>query len=292
MNTPSEPDIPQLCDDYALVEKALYYLDENAMLHPDLKEIARAVGLSESHVQRVFSRWVGISPKRFLQFLTREHARQLLDQSVSMLDATFQVGLTSSGRLHDLFVTTEAVTPGEYKNRGAGLTIRYSLFPSPFGKCLIGITERGICHLGFVQTNERQAIDEFCVDWKQAKLVEDSEGMAPLIKSIFNLGLNPFKPLHVYLKGTNFQIKVWEALLRIPSGSVKTYESVAKEIKSAGGSRAVGNALARNPVPVLIPCHRVIHKLGDFGQYRYGAIRKKALLGWEFARSEEQVVAA
>jgi AraC family transcriptional regulator of adaptative response/methylated-DNA-[protein]-cysteine methyltransferase len=193
------------------------------------------------------------------------------------------VGLSSLGRLHDLFVTTEAVTPGEYRSSGAGLTIRYGLHDTPFGKALIGVTDRGICHLGFVQGSEGQAIDALVADWQQAKMIEDHNSTAPLVEPIFDLSKRGNTPLRLHLRGTNFQLKVWEALLRIPPGAVTSYEGLAAQAGRPGASRAVGTALGRNPVAVLIPCHRVIRKLGEFGNYRYGAVRKKALLAREFA---------
>ncbi len=278
-------DYRQLNDDYLLIEQAIQYLESNAQRQPELGEVAGAVGLSEFHFQRLFTRWVGISPKRFLQFVTGEQAKVLLDRSENLLDTTLQVGLSSLGRLHDLFVTTEAVTPGEYKSRGAGVTIRYGLHPTPFGKCLIGLTDRGICHLGFVQTGEGDAVDALAADWKQARMLEDYNATAPLIEPIFDLNRRRDRPLQLHLRGTNFQIKVWEALLRIPAGSVTTYGQIASLIGRPGAMRAVGNAVGQNPVPVLIPCHRVIRQLGEFGGYRYGSARKKALIGWELSKS-------
>jgi AraC family transcriptional regulator of adaptative response/methylated-DNA-[protein]-cysteine methyltransferase len=239
--------------------------------------------LSEYHFQRLFTRWAGVSPKRFLQFLTKEGAKDLLGRSENLLDTTHQVGLSSLGRLHDLFVTTEAVTPGEYKSRGVGVTIRYGLHASPFGKCLIAVTERGICHLGFVQTSEGDAIDNLVAEWKQARMIEDHRSTSALVGPIFDLrNGGRGKPLNVHLRGTNFQLKVWEALLQVPAGAVTTYEGIASSIGRPGATRAVGTAVGHNPIAVLIPCHRVIRKVGEFGNYRYGALRKKALLAREF----------
>ncbi len=283
MNISSIPDFRQLGDDYVLIEQAIEFVESNAQRQPELGEIAAAVGLSEYHFQRVFTRWAGISPKRFLQFVTKENAKDLLDRSENLLDTTFQVGLSSLGRLHDLFVTTEAVTPGQYKSRGAGLTIRYGLHPTPFGECLIGLTERGICHLGFVQDSEGDAIDTLVEEWQQAHMIEDYDATAPLVEPIFDLNRRTGRPLQLHLRGTNFQIKVWEALLRIPLGSVATYGQIADRIGHPSAQRAVGTAVGHNPIAVLIPCHRVIRKLGEFGDYRYGAARKKALLAHEFA---------
>jgi AraC family transcriptional regulator, regulatory protein of adaptative response / methylated-DNA-[protein]-cysteine methyltransferase len=262
---------------YRLMEQAIQYIETNVPRQPELHEIAAAIGLSEYHFQRVFTQWAGISPKRFLQFLTREHAKQLLDKSESLLAATHQVGLSSLGRLHDLFVTTEAITPGQYKTRGAGLSIRYSIHPSPFGKCLIATTERGICHLGFVDGSEGKAIDKLAEHWKHAELTEDHAATAPQVTRIFSTGM-PDSPLKLHLHGTNFQIKVWEALLNIPTGAVTTYERVAAQIGKPSAARAVGTAVGDNPIAYLIPCHRVIRKSGEFGNYLYGSARKKAML--------------
>ncbi len=283
MNASSATNYRRLGDDYALIERAIAYVEDNARQQPELEEIAAAVGLSEYHFQRVFTRWAGISPKRFLQFITKENAKGLLDRSENLLDTTYQVGLSSLGRLHDLFVTTEAVTPGQYKARGAGITIRYGLHPTPFGECLIGLTDRGICHLGFVQDSEGDAIDALVAEWAQARMVEDQRATAPLVGPIFDLSRRSGHPLHLHLRGTNFQLKVWEALLRVPPGSVTTYGQLAARIGHPAASRAVGSAVGHNPVAVLIPCHRVIRSLGEFGNYRYGAARKVALLAHEFA---------
>ncbi|HEY2980171.1 MAG TPA: methylated-DNA--[protein]-cysteine S-methyltransferase [Anaerolineales bacterium] len=287
MNVPAT-DYHQLNEDYLRIAQAIEYLERNVDRQPELAEIAGAVGLSEFYFQRLFTRWAGISPKRFLQFVTKEHAKELLDQYENLLDTTHQVGLSSLGRLHDLFVATEAVTPGEYKNRGDGLTIRYGLHATPFGKCLVGLTERGICHLGFIEDSESAAIDALVSEWPEARMIEDRRATAPLIEPIFDLSKRENTPMRIHLRGTNFQIKVWEALLRIPAGGVTTYEAIAAQIGQPTAARAVGNAVGHNPVAVLIPCHRVIRKRGGFGNYRYGAVRKQALLGWEMSKSERQ----
>jgi AraC family transcriptional regulator, regulatory protein of adaptative response / methylated-DNA-[protein]-cysteine methyltransferase len=285
MDTPVV-DYRPLNEDYLRIEQAIRYLEQNAQRQPELGEIADAVGLSEFHFQRLFTRWAGISPKRFLQFLTKENAKDLLDRTGNLLDTTQQVGLSSLGRLHDLFVTAEAVTPGEYKSRGAGVTIRYGLHPTPFGQCLIGLTDRGICHLAFVQASEGDAIDELSGSWEQASMVEDQAATAPLVEPIFDLNRRGNTPLRLHLRGTNFQLKVWEALLLIEPGTLTTYGHIASLIGRPSAMRAVGNAVGQNPVPVLIPCHRVIRNLGEFGNYRYGSARKKALLGWEMSKTE------
>ena len=272
----------ELSQHYQLIERAIQYIETNVHRQPELDEIASAIGLSEYHFQRVFTNWTGISPKRFMQFLTKEHAKKLLSQSENLLETTHQVGLSSLGRLHDLFVNTEAVTPGEYKSGGAGLTIRYGIHPSPFGKCLIATTERGVCNLSFVDVSEGKVIDNLVADWQQAKMIEDYKSTAPLVTRIFS-DLRTDTPLKIHLRGTNFQIKVWEALLNIPSGAVTTYEHIAAQIGNPKAVRAVGSAVGHNPIAYLIPCHRVIRKSGDFGNYLYGSARKKVILAREFS---------
>ena len=284
MNT--QLDFKQSSEDYLRIEQAITYLESHYKEQPNLEEVAASIGLSEFHFQRLFTRWAGVSPKRFLQFLTKEGAKELLSRSENLLDTTHQVGLSSLGRLHDLFVSTEAVTPGEYKTQGEGVTIRYGIHLTPFGKCLIGMTERGICHLGFVQTSEGDALDNLVTSWKEARMIEDYRTTAALVGPIFNLRFSDrIKPLTLHLRGTNFQLKVWEALLQIPTGTVTTYEGLAQRIGQPSASRAVGTAVGHNPIAVLIPCHRVIRKVGDFGNYRYGPERKKALLAREFVNT-------
>jgi len=276
----------QLAADYERIEQAIVFLEENFNRQPGLKEIAESVSLSEYHFQRLFTQWVGISPKRFLQFLTKEYAKQLLDKSGNLLDVTYEAGLSSPGRLHDLFVTCEAVTPGEFKNKGEGLAITFGFHPSPFGECLLALTERGICNLVFVQKGDRQqAIADLRARWKKARLREDSARTRPMLNQMFALFEGQkASSLHLFLNGTNFQIKVWEALLQIPPGSVVSYEDIAVRIGMPKAVRAVSNAVGQNPIPVIIPCHRVIRKTGELGGYRWGTARKKVLLGWEAAR--------
>lgn len=269
---------------YKLIEQAIQYIEANVQNQPELEKIASAVGLSEYHFQRVFTRWAGISPKRFMQFLTKEHAKTLLNDSENLLDTTHKVGLSSLGRLHDLFINTEAVTPGEYKSRGGGLSIRYGIHFSPFGKCLIATTERGICHMSFVDNNEGKALDDLVQSWHQAQMIEDYKSTAPLITRIFS-DRESDSALQLHLRGTNFQIKVWEALMNIPSGALTTYEQIAHRIGNPRAMRAVGSAVGDNPIAYLIPCHRVIRKSGEFGNYMWGSARKKAILAKEFGIS-------
>jgi AraC family transcriptional regulator of adaptative response/methylated-DNA-[protein]-cysteine methyltransferase len=274
-------------EDYERIEQAIRFLETNALRQPPLADIAAAAGLSEYHFQRLFSRWVGISPKRFLQYLTKEHAKQMLARSDTVLDTAYETGLSGAGRLHDLLVTCEAVTPGDYRRRGADLNIDYGFHPSPFGECLMATTIRGICHMAFVPPTGRETVLKALKRlWPRAVMRHRPRQTAPLLEHVF-----PFtptlqsKPLHLHVKGTNFQIQVWEALLRIPLGQAVTYTDIARHIGMPQAARAVGNAVGRNPVSFLIPCHRVIRKTGRFGHYGGGPARKKAMLGWESARA-------
>ena len=273
-------------EDYTRVEKAIRFIETQALRQPSLGEIANSVGLSEFHFQRLFSRWVGISPKRFLQFLTKEYARSLLEESRDVLSVTYDTGLSSPGRLHELFVTCEAVTPGEVKARGKGLTIEYGFHSSPFGRCLLARTERGICGLSFVQDEapETVLVKTLLARWPGARVIDNPKSTAHYVKQIFAFPENHEPaPLHLFVRGTNFQIQVWQALIRIPFGKAVTYEDIARHIGTPTASRAVGNAVGSNPIPFLIPCHRVIRKLGEFGNYGEGPERKKAIIGWEAA---------
>ena len=280
----------QAAVDYERIEKAIQFLADNFHSQPNLKEIAGKIHVSEYHFQRLFSRWVGISPKRFLQFLTKEYAKTLLEKSINLLDVTYESGLTSPGRLHDLFVSCEAVTPGEYKTRGEGLEIAYGYHATPFGECLLAKTGRGICGLNFVQNNDRLSVfADLDERWQNATLAEDPDVTRPLVERIFNPSQGQKStPLHLVLSGTNFQIKVWEALIKIPMGAVVSYEDVAAHIEMPKASRAVGNAVGSNPISFVIPCHRVIRKTADFGNYGGGVARKLAILGWEAVRSNNQ----
>lgn len=274
--------------DYERIERAIRYLEANYQRQPDLKELARGAGLSEFHFQRLFRRWAGISPKRFLQYLTAEHAVRVLRQSCTNLDAAFDAGLSGGGRLHDLLVNFHAATPGELKRAGAGLTIQYGFHSSPFGECLIGVTARGVCHLGFVPPEgRRSALAELTAEWPQARFEEALGATAPIARRLFTRGNGHSPGIDLHVRGTNFQIKVWEALLRIPPGNVVPYEDIARRIRVPRAVRAVANAVAHNPVAWLIPCHRVIRKSGALGGYRWGETRKKALLAWEAARARD-----
>jgi AraC family transcriptional regulator, regulatory protein of adaptative response / methylated-DNA-[protein]-cysteine methyltransferase len=290
--------------DYVRIEAALGYLSEHGDAQPTLADVASHVGLSEHHLQRIFTRWAGISPKRFLQFQTVESAKTLLRDSRSVLDTTYSTGLSSGGRLHDLFVTLEAMTPGEFKAGGAGLTIATGFHESPFGECLVAVTDRGICGLSFVVDGDRDAaIAELEGRWPGASFVHDQRSTRPVAEQVFaawgggswettvsnaNDGPVTPTPLSVLVRGTNFQVRVWEALLRIPPGSVATYEDIATAVGNSGAIRAVGTAIGRNPVAYLIPCHRVIRKTGVFGSYHWGATRKVAMLVRETAPNADR----
>jgi AraC family transcriptional regulator of adaptative response/methylated-DNA-[protein]-cysteine methyltransferase len=275
-------------EDYARIERAILFLEENYHRQPELREVAENVNLSEFHFQRMFRRWAGISPKRFIQFLTLEHAKRLLGGSHSVLDATYDAGLSSPGRLHDLFVNIEAMTPGEFKAQGAGLRIAYGFHPTPFGECLLAVTGRGICGLGFVGSGGRASVlRDFRSRWPEAHWEEGTRLTQPYIRRIFGSeNGNGDRPITLVLHGTNFQIKVWEALLKIPRGSVVPYEDLAVQVSRPQAARAVGGAVGKNPIAFLIPCHRVIRKAGGIGGYHWGTARKKAMLAWEAAQTQ------
>jgi AraC family transcriptional regulator of adaptative response/methylated-DNA-[protein]-cysteine methyltransferase len=276
--------LSQAAMDYARIERAIRFLNANHLERPTLDEIAAHVHLSPFHFERLFQRWAGTSPKRFLQHLTKERAKALLRESRSLLDAAYESGLSGAGRLHDLFVSCEAVTPGEYKCRGAGLTIRYGFHPTPFGECLLAKTDRGICDLRFLlEKSKRHALEEFRDEWRGADFVEDEKGVGTLCERLFSSSRTHL-PFHLHLRGTNFQLKVWQALLTIPSGKLVSYGDLASSIGSPKAQRAVGSAVGKNPIAYLIPCHRVIQSLGIIGNYRWGHARKQAMIALETAR--------
>ncbi len=288
-----DPDLSVLARDYQRMEASLEWLVENFDAQPSLKDIAGHAGLTPFHFQRMFSRWVGLSPKKFVQFLSLEHAKQRLDASESVLDAAFSAGLSGAGRLHDLFVTLEAVTPGEYKRRGAGLAIRYGYHPSPFGECLILTTDRGICGLAFVTNGDRDGtLGASLRGFDNATLIEDCDGTAPLVARIFSPGRprGSAEALNVLVRGSRFQVKVWEALLKVPPGLVVSYSELARRAGRPEAVRAAGSACAHNAVAYLIPCHRAIRKSGLLGGYRWGLPRKLAMLSREAARARPDLV--
>ncbi len=270
-------------DDYARIERAIRYLDGHGDAQPSLRDVARHVGLSESHFQRMFTRWAGISPKRFLQHRTAQVVKQLLRERRSVLDASYEAGLSGPSRLHDLIVNMEAVTPGEYRRDGEGLVIRFGFHPSPFGEALIALTPRGICHLAFVDRGQRAvARERLRGDWPSADLIHDERATREIAAQVFPALAAPHtSSLSLHVKGTNFQLKVWEALLRLPDGSVTTYGDLATRIGDPKAARAGGTAVGRNPVSWIIPCHRVIKSTGQIGGYAWGTDRKRVMLALE-----------
>ena len=271
---------------YQRIENAIRYLEENFQRQPELDEVAEKVHLSPFHFQRIFTEWAGISPKRFLQFLTVDFLKDKLAKTKNLIDAADAAGLSSQSRIYDLFTTLEAVTPQEYKERGSGIRIHYGFHETTFGTALIGVTERGICWLSFLQADEepRRELEQMKTHWHNSVFSESLELTQKFIDQIFNR-VDLKQPLHVFVKGTNFQIKVWEALLKIPMGSVATYQNIASTIKSPKAMQAVGSAVGSNHVAYLIPCHRVIRKDGILGEYRWSAARKKSIIGWEMAKT-------
>jgi AraC family transcriptional regulator of adaptative response/methylated-DNA-[protein]-cysteine methyltransferase len=275
-------------EDYPLIEEAITYLEQNFRQQPTLDELGAHLGVSPFHLQRVFKRWAGISPKRFVQFLTVEHAKGLLEESRTVLDTAYESGLSGPGRLYDLFVTVEAVTPAEFRAKGAGLRIHYGFHPSPFGECLLASTERGICWLSFGDRADRaDSLTQLHEHWSGARLTERPDATGLLIDRVFPRAPDDgsARPLTLLVKGTNFQIKVWEALLKIPPGLICSYQDIAAQVGKPRGARAVGNAVAANPISYIIPCHRVIRKSGVIGNYRWNTARKRAIIGWESAHA-------
>lgn len=272
---------------YALVAKAIMFIRSHARAQPTLEDVAAAVHVSPYHLQRQFAEWAGISPKRFLQYLTKRHAREQLRQSIDNLSVAANAGLSSTSRLHDLMVSCEAMTPGEIKQGGRGLTIGFGFAPSPFGEALVAWTSRGVCHFAFSTTEHAAMRAELACEWPNALLMRDDARAGVLLREIF-----PESPtrgrVHLVLRGTNFQIKVWEALIHTEFGRLVSYRQLAHDIGSPGAQRAVGSALAANHIGYLIPCHRVIRESGDTGQYRWGPERKLAMLAWEAGQRESR----
>lgn len=271
--------------DYERIARAISFITRHAASQPSLEEIAAHVDLSPFHFQRMFGRWAGVTPKRFLQALTVERAKQLLAESRPLLEVSDSVGLSSGSRLHDHFVQLEAATPGDFKLRGAGLTVEYGVHDTPFGKVLIAVTARGICGLEFLDGDHADAgLGRLRGKWPHAAIRENSARTAAVAGAMFSRDGMPDRPLSLYVAGTNFQINVWRALLRIPPGKAASYAEVAAAAGRPGAARAAGRAVGDNPVAFLIPCHRVIRQSGELGGYRWGEVRKHALHAWETAR--------
>ena len=277
---------------YQRIEEAIQYLEKNFQRQPELDEVAEKVHLSPFHFQRIFTEWAGISPKRFLQFLTVDFLKDKLQQSKNLVEAAEAAGLSSQSRVYDLFTILEGVTPQEYKLHGSGIRIEYGFHETPFGQCLIGITERGICWLSFLPTDihPRVELETMKNHWHNSVFHQDEILTAEYITRIFNVpGTKNMERPHVFVKGTNFQLKVWEALLKIPMGGVTTYQGIAESIQSPRAMQAVGSAVGANHIAYLIPCHRVIRKDGILGEYRWSSTRKKSIIGWELAKTESEI---
>src|SRR5215217_394916 len=269
--------------DYERVRCIIAFISERWRQQPSLEDIADHIGLSTTHVHHLFRRWCGLTPKAFLQAITLDSAKALLADAASVLDATYEVGLSGPGRLHDLFVTHEAMTPGDFKAGGAGLAMRFGFHPSPFGEAVVVATERGLAGLGFVDGGDRAAaLADMKRRWPRAEYVEDEAATAPLARRIFDpLSWRAEQPLRVVLIGTDFEVRVWQTLLRVPLGRATTYSDIASRIGKPSASRAVGAAVGKNPISFVVPCHRVLGRSGALTGYHWGLTRKQAILGWE-----------
>ncbi len=288
--SPKPPTVaPAACgldDDYAVVRRAVAFISEHWRSQPDIEAIAHACGVTPDELHHLFRRWAGLTPKEFVAAITLDHARKLLRDSASVLDAAYAVGLSGPGRLHDLFVTHEAMSPGEWKAGGEGLTLGYGFHSSPFGDALVVATERGLAGLAFADPDEKaRALDDMRQRWPRAQFREDAARAAGLARRIFDPRLwKQDRPLRVVMIGTDFEVRVWETLLKIPMGRVTTYSDIATKIHAPAAARAVGAAVGKNPIAFVVPCHRVIGKRGDLTGYHWGLTRKRAMLGWEAGR--------
>ena len=270
--------------DYARVRRAIAYLTRNWREHPSLEALAAEMGLNATQAQKLFHRWAGLTPKQFVQAITLDHARALLADRETVLDTAYDVGLSGPGRLHDLFVTHEAMTPGEYRNRGEGVEIAYGFHPGPFGLALVMATPRGLCGLAFCdgETDRAETLADMTRRWPRAAYVEDTEATEVHARRIFDRDTwDPDRPLRVVMIGTDFEVRVWETLLKIPFGKATTYGDIARKLGKPNAARAVGAAVGRNPMSFVVPCHRVLGKSGALTGYHWGLTRKRAILGWE-----------
>jgi len=269
---------------YNRIAEAINYIQQNFTEQPTLDKIAKKVHLSPYHFQRLFTEWAGVSPKKFLQYISLQHAKQILNNTQSTLfDTAYQTGLSGTGRLHDLFVKIEGMTPGEYKNKGENISINYSYEESLFGKILVASTTKGICYMGF-SDEKNIAFSELEKRFPKANFIQQTDEIQQNSLLIYTQDWSKINQIKLHLKGTDFQLKVWEALLKIPMGNLATYGNIAKEIQKPKASRAVGTAIGSNPIAYLIPCHRVIQSTGIFGGYMWGTIRKTAIIGWEASK--------
>ncbi len=272
---------------YERIAAAIRFIKENRQEQPRLETIAGHVNMSPAHFQRMFQEWAGISPKSFLQYLNVEYAKRILKQThASLFDTACEVGLSGTGRLHDLFVNIEGMTPGEYKNGGQALRINYSFAETPFGRVMVASTDKGICHLAFVDEGEEEALGSLKQLFPNAAYTQCPDRKQEDALSVFNRDWSKPDEIKLHLKGTSFQLKVWETLLKIPVGGLTTYADLAMKSGHEGACRAVGTAIGRNPVAFLIPCHRVIKATGDIGNYHWGEVRKEAIIGWEAAKAD------
>lgn len=274
---------------YDRIAKAIEYIRENFKSQPNLDEIADKVHISQSHFQRMFTDWAGTSPKKFLQFISIEHAKKILkEEQATLFDTAFETGLSSTSRLHDLFINIEGMTPMEYKNGGKNLQINYSFAESPFGSLIVASTSKGICYMAF-ENNEETALKNLHDKFPNAAFHRKLDLMQQNALFIFQNDWSKLNKIKLHLKGTDFQLKVWESLLKIPMGGLSTYGRLAENIGNPNASRAVGTAIGSNPVAYLIPCHRVIQSTGNFGEYMWGSTRKTAIIGWEGAKTHLEI---
>lgn len=272
---------------YQRIAIAIDYLKTNFKEQPSLEEIAAEVGLSASHFQRLFSDWAGVSPKKFIQYLSLEYAKQLLSNETTLFETAYETGLSSTSRLHDLFIKIEGMTPGEFKNGGKYIFINYQFATTPFGKIIIASTNKGICHL-FFEDDENLALTDLKSRFPQANYTQQSDQHQRAALSIFQKDWTQINQIKLHIKGTGFQLKVWESLLKLPLGSLATYGWIADKINKPTAPRAVGTAIGSNPIAFLIPCHRVIQKSGNLGGYMWGTTRKSAMIGWEASQINEK----
>lgn len=269
---------------YIRIAKAIDYIQTHFKSQPSLDEVAEAVHLSPAHLQRIFTDWAGVSPKKFLQFISIEHAKKILkEQQATLFDTAFETGLSSTSRLHDLFINIEGMTPAEYKNGGENLSINYSFAESPFGNLIVASTAKGICSMAF-EDDEAIALQKLQTKFPNAKFQRKLDLIQQNALFIFQNDWRKLNEIKLHLKGTDFQLKVWQSLLTIPLGGLSTYGNLAKKIGNPNAFRAVGTAIGNNPVAYLIPCHRVIQSTGNFGGYMWGHARKTAIIGWEGAK--------
>jgi AraC family transcriptional regulator of adaptative response/methylated-DNA-[protein]-cysteine methyltransferase len=268
------------------IEKAIQFMDANFKEQPDLDVIADYVNLSPFHFQKLFLDWVGLTPKKFLQYITFDYLKGKIRDTQNMIDAAEVAGLSGQSRVHDLFVSFEGVTPQQYKLWGQGIKISYGYHPTPFGMCFIAVAERGICRLHFIdEDNKRDEFNIFLKQWHLAELIHDPAHTQTIVQRIFSKNYSAEDPMKVIMKGTNFQLKVWEGLLKVPYGSVTTFHQFSQLIGESSSVRSVASAVGKNPIPFLIPCHRIIANNGTMGQYHWGRVRKKLLLGSELVNS-------